>query len=179
VHRDDRTRPPTTADERATLTGVLRFQRETLAYKCAGLSDQQLRQRPITASTLSLLGLVRHLTEVERSWFRGVLNGEPVDYLWESDSAAAFEVAAAGASAALDSWRAECARSDAIIDAAESLDLIGRYGDITGQDGDITGRDGAQEFSLRYILSHLIEEYARHNGHADLLREQLDGSTGE
>jgi uncharacterized damage-inducible protein DinB len=161
-----RAQPPQAADERATLTGFLQYQRETLAWKCAGLSAGQLRQRAVPPSALSLLGLVRHLTEVERSWFRNVLAGEQSPPpMWESDERAEFDVAPADPAAAFAAWHEECARSRDLVDAAESLDITGTY--------------GGEAFSLRYVLAHLIEEYARHNGHADLIRERLDGTTGE
>jgi hypothetical protein len=161
-----RTQPPTAAAERDTLTGFLAYQRETLAWKCSGLTGAQLRERAVPPSELSLIGLVRHMARVERSWFSYVLNGEkdppPV---WETGDTATFAVDHADPGEALAVWRAECERSVEIVAAAPSLDVAGSY-------------DG-ETFSLRYILAHMIEEYARHNGHADLLRERLDGATGE
>ncbi len=145
---------------------MLDFQRQTLAWKCSGLTAAQLAERAVTPSEISLLGLLRHLAKVERSWFCFVLAGDlsqpPV---WESDTRGGFEVDGADADQALAVWEQECAGSRAFTEAAESLDLTGTY-------------DG-QSFSLRYVLVHMIEEYARHNGHADLIRERLDGSTGE
>jgi uncharacterized damage-inducible protein DinB len=166
VVNHDRAEPPTAAGERATLTGFLQYQRETLAWKCAGLSVEQLRERAVPPSALSLLGLVRHMAEVERSWFRYVLNGErrrPA--IWESGATTEFDVGTADTDAAFTAWHEECARSRDIVAAAGSLDTSGDY------DGEV--------FSLRYVLAHMIEEYARHNGHADLIRERLDGTTGE
>ena len=162
-----RTEPPRESDERATLSGFLQYQRETLAMKCAGLTTEQLRRRAVPPSELSLLGLVRHMAEVERGWFRRVLNGENIARRWirESGEYADFDVDAADGEEAFGAWQEECARSRALVDAAESLDVVGRRGD--------------EVFSLRWILTHMIEEYARHNGHADLLRERIDGSTGE
>jgi uncharacterized damage-inducible protein DinB len=159
--------PPQVADERATLTGFLRHQRDTLAMKCAGLTADQLRERAVDPSRLSLLGLVRHLAEVERSWLRAVVDGEDVQPLWERPlgAPAEFEVDRADPAEAFAAWRAECAHSDEVVAAAASLDTLGHY--------------RGDPYSLRYVLTHLIEEYARHNGHADLLRERLDGSTGE
>lgn len=148
------------------LVGLLEHQRETLAWKCAGLTVGQLRERAVPPSGLSLLGLLRHLAKVERSWFGFVLAAEPGwRPVWESDTAGGFDVADADAAAAVTVWQEACARSREFVDAAESLDLIGRH--------------HGQAFSLRYVLGHMIEEYARHNGHADLLRERLDGSVGE
>ncbi|MET8539574.1 DinB family protein [Kitasatospora sp. NPDC004799] len=164
---DQRTRTPRTADERATLAGFLDHQRDTLAMKCAGLTVEQLRARVLEPSGLSLLGLVRHLAEVERSWFRNVLNGEDVRGFWgrPDGSFAEFDVETADPDEAFAIWRRECDHARELVAAAESLDVLGHYGD--------------EVFSLRWILTHMIEEYARHNGHADLLREHLDGTTGE
>ncbi|REE96890.1 DinB family protein [Thermomonospora umbrina] len=162
----NRTVPPVAGAERATLTGFLEFQRETLAMKCAGLTTEQLRRRTVPPSGLSLLGLVRHMAEVERGWFRIELDGEDVPYRWEDGGRwADFDVEDADRDEAFAAWREECARSRALVDAADSLDVIARGGD--------------RVHSLRWILVHMIEEYARHNGHADLLRERIDGATGE
>jgi uncharacterized damage-inducible protein DinB len=165
---DDRTDPPFEADERATLTAFLDFNRATLALKCEGLSDDQLRERAVPPSSLSLLGLVRHMAEVERNWFRPVLGGEPMALFFAPDmdwEAAFREVATADAAEAFRIWRAECDHARALVAAAPSLD--------------VTGFRHSGYVSLRWVLTHMIEEYARHNGHADLLRERLDGSTGE
>jgi uncharacterized damage-inducible protein DinB len=162
------------ADERVTLTGFLEYQRETLAIKCADLSAAQLRERAVPPSDLSLLGLVRHMAEVERSWFVLTMSGQAVPYHWPqgpgddagfSGGSAQFDVTDADPEEAFEIWRSECARSRDFVDAAESLDVTGHYGDET--------------YSLRYVLTHMIEEYARHNGHADLLREHIDGVTGD
>ena len=163
-----RTEPSRVAGERDSLTGFLDYQRETLMMKCAGLSAGQLRERAVAPSGMSLLGLVRHLADVERSWFRNVLNGEGVPSYWgrlPDGDFAEFSVDGADPDEAFAVWREACARSRAIVDAAPSLDVLGHHGE--------------EEFSLRYVLTHMIEEYARHNGHADLLRENIDGSTGE
>jgi hypothetical protein len=168
VNDDKRTEPSREADERSTLTGFLQYQRETLAMKSAGLTTEQLRERAVPPSDLSLLGLVRHMAEVERGWFRNVLNGENSQRRWPRKPGgehADFDVDTADPGEAFEIWHEECARSRDIMDAAESLDITGHYGD--------------EAFSLRYILTHMIEEYARHNGHADLLRERIDGTTGE
>ncbi|MFD3807704.1 DinB family protein [Streptomyces sp. NPDC058611] len=165
---EQRTPPVLTGDERATLTSVLQGQRDTLMMKCAGLSAEQLRRRAVAPSSLTLLGLVRHLAEVERGWFHNVLGGGDVPaYFPKSEGGAwtEFHVEDAQPAASFAIWEEACARSRAIVDAAESLDAVGHFED--------------QTYSLHYILAHLIEEYARHNGHADLLREAIDGSTGE
>jgi hypothetical protein len=136
-----RAEPPTAAGERATLTGFLQYQRETLAWKCAGLSAGQLRERAVPPSALSLLWLIRHMAEVERSWFRCVLNGEksrpPV---WESGERTEFDAGTVDSDEAFRIWHEECARSRDIVDAAESLDITGTYDD--------------EVFSLRYVLAH-------------------------
>ncbi|MFD3569119.1 DinB family protein [Streptomyces sp. NPDC058671] len=166
--QDHRTPVPHAAGERATLTAMLDFQRDTLALKCAGLTPDQLRERAIPPSGLSLLGLVRHLAEVERGWFRDTLGGERSRSPWASPGSTGrvgFDVDGADVDEAFAVWREECARARAIVDAAASLD--------------VTGTSGEETYSLRYVLAHMIEEYARHNGHADLLRERLDGTTGE
>lgn len=155
-------------DEWATLTSVLQWQRDTLMMKCAGLSDEQLRRRAVAPSGLSLLGLVRHLADVERGWFRNVVAGEEVRGYFSKNEAGEwtdFHVDDADVAGSFALWEDSCARSRAIVDAAGSLDVTGSY--------------EGQDYSLRYVLAHMIEEYARHNGHADLLREAIDGTTGE
>ncbi|MFJ4093390.1 DinB family protein [Kitasatospora sp. NPDC089913] len=164
-----RTEPPLAAGELATLTGFLDYQRATFAWKCAGLSTEQLRARPLLPSPLSLLGLTRHLAEVERGWFRNVLDSEGHPGFWGGREAE-FEVDGADPEEALTRWRAECEHARGLVSAAASLDVLGHY---RAPDGEETS------YSLRWILTHMIEEYARHNGHADLLREHLDGRTGE
>ncbi|MFF2954629.1 DinB family protein [Kitasatospora sp. NPDC057965] len=165
-----RTETPSAGDERATLTAFLDFQRDTFAMKCAGLTTEQLRARPLSSSTLSLLGLTRHLAEVERSWFRNTLNDEARPGFWKhpDGSFAEFDADEADPDEAFGIWRRECAHARELVAAAPSLDVLGylRPG-------------GGQSWSLRWILTHMIEEYARHNGHADLLREHLDDRTGE
>ncbi|WP_327682997.1 DinB family protein [Kitasatospora sp. NBC_00458] len=168
-----RTEPLRTADERATLVTFLDHQRATFAMKCAGLTTEQLRARPLLPSELSLLGLARHLAEVERGWFRNVLADEDRPGYWrhEDDRSAEFEAEAADPDEAFEIWRGECEHARQLVAAADSLDVLGHYR---------RSSDGTDEvYSLRWILTHMIEEYARHNGHADLLREHLDGRTGE
>ncbi|MFI5831839.1 DinB family protein [Streptomyces sp. NPDC051578] len=168
MNDEKRTPPVLDGDERATLTSVLQWQRDTLMMKCAGLTDEQLRRRAVAPSGLSLLGLVRHLAEVERSWFRNVLNGEDVRGYFPKNAAGErteFHVEDADPAESFRIWEETCARSRAIVEAAGSLDAQGHFGEET--------------YSLRYVLAHMIEEYARHNGHADLLREVIDGVTGE
>ncbi|MBQ0985186.1 DinB family protein [Streptomyces sp. F63] len=164
---DQRSGPPPVDDERATLNGFVQYQRDTLAMKCAGLSAEQLRERAVPPSPLSLLGLVRHMANVELGWFRNVVSGEEVRAYWPrgDGEGGEFDVDAADPEEAFRVWREACARSRAIVEAAESLD--------------VTGRHHGETVSLRYILAHMIEEYARHNGHADFLRERIDGAVGE
>jgi uncharacterized damage-inducible protein DinB len=161
----DRPRAPYVGDERATLDGWLDFHRATLLLKCEGLTFEQLKSRPVPTTTLSLLGLVRHMTEVERGWFLPFL-GEPAPPLYGSDDDPDGEFDVADADAAGD-----LARFGEAVDAISDL-LRHRALDEVEVDGDAT-------YSLRWIMTHLIEEYARHNGHADLLREAIDGVTGE
>ena len=152
------------------LNAWLDYQRATLAWKCDGLDDQ-LRDRSVPPSRLSLLGLVRHMAEVERGWFRRTLSGEDVPpriYSETGDRDAAFEaVETADVAEAFAIWRAECELARKAEAAAPSLEVIG------------VEQSSGRRVSLRWILVHMIEEYARHNGHADLLRERIDGVTGD
>ncbi|WP_324277344.1 DinB family protein [Blastococcus brunescens] len=165
---DERIEPPLTGDERETLRGYLDWHRATLVLTCAGLSDEELRRRSRPPSTLSLLGLVRHMAEVERSWFRRVIAGEDVPLVWSADGdfQAAFDADGADRAQAFDAWEEEMAHARRIEQAAPSLDVTG-----------VDRRDGTA-YSLRLVMLHLIQEYARHNGHADLLREGIDGVVG-
>ncbi|GAC1641615.1 MAG: DinB family protein [Chloroflexota bacterium] len=165
-----RQEPHFRAGERAMLEAWLEYHRATLAMKCDGLSAGQLRQRAVPPSTLSLLGLVRHMAEVERGWFRRTLAGEDISYLYcsDADPDAEFDrVDDADPDEAFRDWRAECEIARARVAAVPSLDDVG-----------VRPRDGGP-VSLRWILVHMIEEYARHNGHADLLRESIDGVVGD
>ncbi len=164
----ERPSPPVRAGERETLRAFLDFHRATLAMKTDGLCDEELRRRSMPPSTLSLLGLVRHMAEVERSWFRRVINGEDVPLVWSADGdyQAAYDADGSTRSEAFTAWQSEVAHSRRIEEAAASLDVTGyqpRWG---------------EEVSLRLVMLHLIHEYARHNGHADLLREGIDGTVG-
>jgi uncharacterized damage-inducible protein DinB len=165
---DERIGPSSTAGEREMLRGFLDFHRATLAMKCEGLSDEDLRRRSMPPSTLSLLGLVRHLAEVERAWFRRVLNGEDVPLVWSDagDFQVAYDTTGADRDQAFAAWRAEVDRSRAIELAAESLDVTGY------------SARWEEDVSLRMVMLHMIHEYARHNGHADFLREAIDGAVG-
>ena len=172
TEQDPRENGPSLADERTTLAEFLRRQRETLKLKCAGLDAEQLARRAVEPSTLSLLGLVRHLAEVERIWFRRCLAGLDMPSLYRSAEApdGDFDGAlphAAAVTQAWDAWHAEVAFADHFIAGAPDLE-------VTGPDPNKDGR----RISLREILVHMVEEYARHNGHADLLRERVDGHIG-
>jgi len=160
--------PALQAGEREMLSSWLEFQRDTLALKCEGLTDEQLRERAVPPSSLSLLGLVRHMAEGERQWFRMVLGRQELDYRYYSDddpdADAEFDVETGDVAEAFAYWREECADARARVEAAPSLDS--------------TGTQNGKEYSLRWIMIHMIEEYARHLGHADLIRERIDGSTG-
>ncbi|MBW3536670.1 MAG: DinB family protein [Actinobacteria bacterium] len=164
-----RVEPDFLLGERAMLEAWLEFHRATLLLKCEGLSDEQRKTRPVATSKLSLQGLIRHMSDVERGWFRRTLLRDPDlpaifydlsardydrqfddldDAIWGDD---------------LASWRSECEQSR---EAAAGRQL------------DDTGIRRGTEYSLRWIYCHMIEEYARHNGHADLIREMIDGAVG-
>jgi uncharacterized damage-inducible protein DinB len=163
----ERVVPALVAAEREMLGAWLDFQRDTLALKCDGLTGDQLRERAVPPAKLSLLGLVRHMAEGEQQWFAMVLGGEqvPFHYYTDGNPDAEFDdVDGADVAEAFETWRSECADARERVAAAPSLDVTG------SQDG--------RDFSLRWIMIHMIEEYARHNGHADLLRERIDGTVG-
>jgi uncharacterized damage-inducible protein DinB len=161
--------PPLNADERATLEGWLDFHRTTLAMKCAGLDSAQAAVAAVEPSGLTLTGLVQHMAEVERNWFRRVFAGEEAPPIYDPQADprgpdGGFDLAeGATLDDALTTWRTEVARARELC---------------TGRAVTDTGRFMEQDVSLRWIYVHLIEEYARHNGHADLLRERIDGTTG-
>ncbi|MEU8217593.1 DinB family protein [Micromonospora taraxaci] len=164
----ERIGPPVTGDERETLRAFLDFHRATLALKCEGLSDEQLRRQSMPPSTLSLLALVRHMAEVERAWFRRVIDGEDVPLVWSEvgDFQKAYDASSATRAEAFAAWEREVEHARRIERAAPSLDVTGR----NVRSGEIV--------SLRLVMLHLIHEYARHNGHADFLREGIDGVVG-
>ncbi len=167
-----RSEPALTAGERDMLTGWLDYHRATLVRKCEGLTDGQLRERAVPPSNLSLLGLVRHLTECELGWFREVLLGEDVPGLYwspENPNGDFNDLDSADTASVFEAFERECAASREAIASVPDLDALAKKPD------DRTGG----LYSLRWILTHMIEEYARHNGHADLLRERIDGTTGE
>jgi Protein of unknown function (DUF664) len=164
----ERIDPPLIAGEREMLRAYLDFHRATLAMKCDGLTDEELRRRSMPPSTLSLLGLVRHMAEVERTWFRKVINREDIPLVWsdEGDYQVAYDASTSTRAEAFGAWQAEVEHSRRIEREAESLDVVAhqpRWG---------------EDVSLRLVMLHLIHEYARHNGHADFLREGIDGTVG-
>ena len=163
---DGRPIPAMTGAERPMLESWLGFHRATLEVKCAGLDDAQVRLAAAAPSALTLLGLVQHLTEVERNWFQRVF-GLDVPTVYGSEDGYALDPGR-GMDEALGVWRREIARGREHC-AGLSLDGHGRI-----PDGPMAG----VEVSLRWVLIHLVEEYARHNGHADILRESIDGVTG-
>lgn len=164
----ERPTPPLIAPEREMLRAFLDYHRGTLAIKCEGLPDEQLRRQSMPPSALSLLGLVRHMAEVERTWFRMAINGEDIPLVWSDrgDYQAAYDASGATGAEAFAAWEAEVAHARRIERAAASLDVT-VYWPRWGED-----------ISLRLVMMHMIHEYARHCGHADLLREGVDGTVG-
>ncbi len=157
-------------DERSTLAEYLRYHRETLKLKCDGLGPEELALRSVEPSTLSLLGLVRHMADVERHWFRRVMAADDVErrFRLPDHADADFDGAVPDAEVVADAWAAwaeEVAFAQRFLDEHADLDMVA------------TTPDGA-EVSFREVLVHMVEEYARHNGHADLLREAIDGRVG-
>jgi Protein of unknown function (DUF664) len=165
-----RSAPPRSAPERVMLEAWLDYHRITLEIKCSGLSPEQLRMRAVPPSSLSLLGLVRHIAEVERNWFRRALANEdaPPYYYSDDDPDGDFDnVDTADVAEAFATWREECGHARAVVASFSNLDELGR------------NETRPARPSVRWVLVHMIEEYARHNGHADLLREAIDGTVGE
>jgi len=168
---DPRADPPALADERDTIVAFLRWHRGTLELKCSGLDAADLARRAVDPSTLSLLGLVRHMAEVERGWFRRVMAGQdaPPRYYSKADPDGDFDGAVpdpAVVAEAWEAWRAEVAFAEQLVAEAPDLDVTGNH-------------PGRGPVSLRWVLVHMVEEYARHNGHADLLRQRIDGAVGQ
>jgi uncharacterized damage-inducible protein DinB len=156
-----------TVDERSTLLDYLRRYRLTLEMKCADLDAEQLARRSVPPSTMSLLGLVRHMSEVERYWFRGEMAGQGVSRLYcsEDDREGDWNGATPDPEVveeAWRTWRAEVAFAEDYVAGTDDLGTLGRT-----------------QTQLRDVLVHMIEEYARHCGHADLLRECIDGRVGQ
>lgn len=151
------------------LQAWLDLHRRTLLWKCAGLEAEQLKRRCVAPSTISLLGLVRHLAECERGWFRIAAGGEQLDYLYcsaDNPDGDFDDIGNADAAADLATLHREIESADAAV-AELSLEHTFEY----------PRRE--LEYNLRWVYVHMIEEYARHNGHADFLRERIDGATGD
>ena len=169
--------PPAGADEAATLLGFLDFQRATLAWKCSGLTDDQLRIA-VPPSSMTLGGLLKHVASAEDAWFTRAVGGRPMPDPWAAADAAGFGLEWSWTSAAADTgdslralWSERVERSRAIVNGVLQERGEAALGDMH--------ESWAGRVSLRWIIAHMIEEYARHNGHADLLREAVDGATGE
>ncbi len=173
---EDRIGPPLAGDEASTLLGFLDYQRATLRWKCTGLNASQL-DTPVAPTSLTLGGLLKHLAVVEAGWLNqtfagGVVKPSWFDELDHDDPDWSFTSAAGASPEQLYAWFDESISvSDGVI--ADALAGPSGLGSLS------EGVEDGQSFSLRWIICHLIEEYARHNGHADLLREAIDGSTGE
>ena len=161
-----RQEPDGVLPERQMLEAWLEFHRTTLLLKCEGLDDAAPKARPVATSSLSLHGLVRHMAEVERNWFRRTLLEEKVPPIFSDPDVPDSELVPlddASWEADLAAWHEECEASRRAA---------------AGHDLDDTGRRRGRPYSLRWIYMHMVEEYARHNGHADLIRELLGGSVG-
>jgi hypothetical protein len=162
----DRAPEPEDGDERAVLLGWLAFHRDALAAKCAGLTDARLVTAPAAPSDLSLLGLVRHLTEMERWYLVRALSGRDLGLIYCTEADPDGDILGLTpdlAAPSLKRWDAERAEAESLLRSVESLDAIAPG----------SGR------SVRWHVLKVLQEYARHNGHADLVRERIDGTRGE
>ncbi len=170
VPAPERREPDRLATERRALEQWLDYHRATLILKCAGLTAEQMKRRACPPSTLSLLGLVRHITEAERGWFRMYAGAEHVLFPYDPDGLGRDfdDLKDADAAANIDAFWSEVDAARAAV-AGRNLDLVVRS---------VPGHPQRTQ-DLRWIFIHMIEEYARHNGHADLLREAIDGTTGD
>jgi hypothetical protein len=164
-----RSDPDLQADELTMLGQYLDYHRATLAMKCAGLGEDELKRRAVSTSNLTLLGLVRHLTEVEYGWFCEGLDGQPEKALYFTSDKPNDDFDNLDSDPVPDVWAAYQAQ------VKESRRILGTFSDAAEM-----ARGGARRpRNVRWIALHMVEEYARHNGHADLLREAIDGATGE
>ena len=166
----DRSDPPLVTGEREALEAWLDYQRETLLLKCSGLTAAQLRERAVPPSGLTLLGLVRHMTEVERWWFRvhGANQDMTFRYTEENLDADFEDLDEPDAEVVLAAYWEEAGLARAAVRGLDLEHVVPSHGDHP-----------ERVRNLRWIYLHMIEEYARHNGHADLLRERIDGATGQ
>jgi uncharacterized damage-inducible protein DinB len=167
----DREDPGRLTDERTALDQWIAFHRATLRAKCAGLTAEQLKRRSVPPSALSLLGIVRHMTIVEQWWFRMHAGGEDLQFLYvseEHDTADFDDLDDADAAENLAAYERECTAADAALSRRQLDDVVPSRGDHP-----------ERTRNIRWIYLHMLEEYARHNGHADLLREAIDGATGD
>ncbi|HXA74128.1 MAG TPA: DinB family protein [Acidimicrobiales bacterium] len=163
-----RPEPPLVGDDRTMLPTWLDYQRATLLWKCELLEGDALVRRSVPPSPISLLGIVRHMTLVEWSWFERVFaaTGTPRPISTEHDEDADWnDLDPVRAMEDIELFQRQCDISRGIVAAAQSMDQL--------------AADARDDVSLRWIMVHMIEEYARHNGHADLLRELIDGAVGE
>jgi uncharacterized protein DUF664 len=179
---DERLELPATADERTVLTCFLDWHRGALARTCGGLSDEQLRLHAVPSSNVTLLGLLRHLAGVERWYFQAVIAGNFPGSLYTAtdDVDEDFnDLDAATGESTFAIWREEVEQSRRI--AAElPLEHVGTVPiDPVAEAAGTAHPTAGRRYSLRWVLTHMIDEYARHNGHADLVREAIDGQTGE
>ncbi len=164
----ERQRPSHQSQERIALEEWLDYHRATLLLKCAGLTSDKLKERAVPPSSLSLLGLVRHMTEVERWWFRMHADQQNLEFPYDPlQTGADFnELETADSKGNLEAYLSEIqAAKEAVADKTLEQKVLSR-------------RDTSESLNIRWIYLHMIEEYARHNGHADLLRERIDGQTG-
>jgi hypothetical protein len=165
---DDRVDPPFLAGDRDSLESWLELYRATVPIKVGGLTPEQLCRPAVPPSTLTLLGIVRHLTKVERYWFANVVSGDdaPILYCGEDEDGDFNDIAAESALADLE-------RFDAELEASRD-----RARAVTDLDAPLRGKRRGRDVNLRWVYAHMVEEYARHLGHADLIRECVDGVTG-
>jgi hypothetical protein len=152
-------------DERSVLLGYLTYFRTVLARKVEGVSDEDARRTACPPSALTLLGLIRHMTDVERWWFRRVMQAEEIEGLFDDE----------------EEWRVpvDATVADALAAYWDEIGTIDSYLATADLDGRNLGGEDAGSHALRRLVTHMIEEYARHCGHADLLREAIDGTTGD
>ncbi len=162
---EDRPEPPLAAAPVEMVTAFLDFHRATLLWKIEGWADEELR-RPMTPSGVCLLGIVKHSAYVERWWFRGVFAGEEVSFPWREGDPDA-------------DWRIEPGEATEEIVALYCDEVERSRAAAAGAGWDDRARRPGFDHTLGWVLTHMVEEVARHNGHADILREAIDGATGE